>query len=393
MFNRKVALCDLVRSLNGNTISISMKSRWALAALLFAVVLIPSSGWASVTNCPKEPKQGVSIKSGQTYYGTNCVLSSASDIDSFQFTASAGDTWSMVTAMTTGGYPSNICLALYAPSNPTAIFSSCSDSAGNSFQIGTTQTLAVAGAYSIVVTETENAVIDYGLSLERLSPAPPDGVALVLGQTTTGGISAPTAQDAFTFYAATTGTYEIAASMTTGAYPLNLCFALYQPNGASVLTPPACTDSAGNRFTTQAEVTPTQNGTYVVVVYEEGNNATFDYNLSVSCISGTCPAKAPPPPSCLLKDALSYNATSGTLTMNFTVGTPVAATWNGWLTYQNTMQSLWSLAQPITEPPVAVTQTQAGVAKSGKVGILSTLTTPTGGITCSSWTQINTGKP
>src|SRR5208282_1105201 len=238
MFNRNVLLQSLVRSGKRNLRRISTSFSLPLAALLFASLTIPSSGWASVINCPTEPKQGVSIKSGQTYYGTNCVLSSASDIDSFQFTASAGDTWSMVTAMTTGGYPNNICMALYAPGNPTAIFSSCSDSAGNSFQIGTTQALAVAGAYSIVVTETDNAVIDYGLSLERLSPAPLDGVALVLGQTTTGVISAPTAQDAFAFYASTTGTYEIAASMTTGGYPLNLCFALYQPNGTSVLAPP-----------------------------------------------------------------------------------------------------------------------------------------------------------
>ena len=95
---------------------------------------------------------------------------------------------------------------------------------------------------------------------------------------------------------------------------------------------------------------------------------------------------------CLLKDTLSYNATSGVLTMTFTVGTPVAATWNGWLTYQNKLVSLWSQGLPLTEPPVSKTMTHA-LAKSGTVGVLSTLTTPTGGITCSSWQTINTGTP
>jgi hypothetical protein len=98
------------------------------------------------------------------------------------------------------------------------------------------------------------------------------------------------------------------------------------------------------------------------------------------------------PPECILTDTLSFNATSGILTMKFTVGTPSAATWNGWLTYQNTLESLWSRSLPITEPPVTETKTHA-LARSGEVGILSTLTTPTGGIICSSWQTIGTGEP
>lgn len=95
-------------------------------------------------------------------------------------------------------------------------------------------------------------------------------------------------------------------------------------------------------------------------------------------------------PVCILTDAPSYNATTGILTMKFTVGTPSAATWNGWLTVGNTMQLLWSQSQPETGLPVNVTKTHA-LAKSGEVGILSTLTMPTVGITCSSWLTISTG--
>jgi len=99
------------------------------------------------------------------------------------------------------------------------------------------------------------------------------------------------------------------------------------------------------------------------------------------------------PLKCALTDSLSYNATTGALTMKFTLGTPAAVTWNGWLTSQNGMQKLWSQSRPITEPAVTVTKTQTGVAKAGNVGVLSTLTTPTGGITCSSWQLVNTGTP
>jgi hypothetical protein len=95
-------------------------------------------------------------------------------------------------------------------------------------------------------------------------------------------------------------------------------------------------------------------------------------------------------PVCILTDAPSYNATTGILTMKFTVGTPSVATWNGWLTENNNMQLLWSQSQPETGSPVSVTKTHT-LAKSGRVGILSTLTIPTTGITCSSWQTVSTG--
>jgi hypothetical protein len=95
-------------------------------------------------------------------------------------------------------------------------------------------------------------------------------------------------------------------------------------------------------------------------------------------------------PVCVLTDAPSYNATTGILTMKFTVGTPSVATWNAWLTENNNMQLLFSQSQPVTSAPVTVTKTKT-LAKSGKVGVLSTLTVPTAGITCSSWQTVLTG--
>lgn len=96
-------------------------------------------------------------------------------------------------------------------------------------------------------------------------------------------------------------------------------------------------------------------------------------------------------PVCILTDAPSYNATTGILTMKFTLATPVVATWNAWLTENNSLQLLWSQSQPATGLPITVTKTHT-LAKSGKVGILSTLTVPTTGITCSSWQLVLTGQ-
>jgi hypothetical protein len=95
---------------------------------------------------------------------------------------------------------------------------------------------------------------------------------------------------------------------------------------------------------------------------------------------------------CTLKDTAKYSVTSSTLTMKFTLGNTSAATWNAWLTDQNTATQLFSISQPITNPAVVITKT-ASLPKEGKVGVLSTLTTTTQGIICSSWVQVATGTP
>lgn len=355
--------------------------------LLLAMCLIPSSVWANTTkNCPTEPGQAA-IVSGETYFGTNCVLNTASDLDTFTFNASAGDTWKVVAGTTNAAYPNDICMNLNDP-NGNRVTWACSNSAAHNLAAVLIQKLTLAGVYTIVVYETKNATIAYGISLERISPAPIDGTALTLGKVVSAAITQPSAQDAYTVYGTTTGSYEVSATMTSGAYPQNLCFSVYQPDGTAVVGF-ACTNTAASEFTAQAKFTPTANGTYVVIAYSALDNDTLNYTLSVACVAGVC---GTPPTTCSLKDALTYNATTGTLTMNFTLGTPYAVTWNAWLTSQNSMQSLWSLSQPITEPPTTVTMTQT-LSKSGKVGVLSTFTTPAKGITCSSWAIINTGTP
>jgi len=359
-------------------------SLW-LAALLFAIVVIPSTGWAHTSaNCPLEPAT-TDIVSGKTYSGSNCVLSTASDLDIFTFSSSAGDTWKMVAGSANAGAGFNICLTLNDPNGLTVV-SGCS-TAPISHSAAFIKKLTIAGTYTIVVTETSNGTMNYGVSLERISPPPTDGTALVLGNTVTSQIAPISTQGAYIFYGTTTGTYEVSATMTSGGAPENLCFSVYQPGGTAVIAS-ACT-ATPIAFTVHENFAPAVNGNYVVIVYASDNSYTLNYNFGVACVAGVCGSRNA---TCSLKDTLNYNPTTGILTMNFTLGTPVAVTWNGWLTSQNTMQQLWSQSLPITEPAVTMTETQA-VPKSGKVGVLSTFTTPTKGITCSSWTMVSTGTP
>ena len=250
----------------------SRKFALPLAALLLGLLLAPRAATAQGTDCPKEPTL-TAIADGRVFTGINCTLNAIGDIDSFTFSASAGDTYQLALSMT-GTANSNVCLELYGPGN-------------------------------------------------------------------------------------------------------------------TVIYPNTCTNSNfGTDASVVIEFTPIQAGTYMEFIQASGNTSTQTYTLEVSCVVGNCGiTKAPP---CTLKDALSYS--SGTLTMNFTAGNTSATKWNAWLTYQNTLTSLFSVSQPITNPPVTVTKTTS-LSPEGTVGVLSTLTTPTKGIICSVYTQVNTGTP
>lgn len=365
---------------------ISTIFRLLLAGLLFTLILAPTSGWASsVTNCPPEPTQNVGVVSGQTYSGANCLLKTTGDVDSFTFTAAAGDTWRIVTSVA-GSVTANICLDVYAPgSTGTPIFQGCTGiGAGGLPAVEDNQGTASAGVYTAVVKEANNANQQFAVSLERINPTPPDAATLSLSTSVTAQVAAPTAQNAYKFYGSTTGIYQVNASYLSGAD--NVCFDIYGP-GATVVTT-ACTGvGAGGLATISANVTPKQNTWYLVLIHTASNASTTNYNLEVSCYLGTC---NPPPPTCALKDALSYNATNQTLTMTFTVATPVTATWNGWLVNAGNVQSIFSQSLPVTEPPTTKVKTKTGVVKSGVIGVLSTLYN-SNGITCSSWNLVNTG--
>ncbi len=256
-----------------------------LVTLLFAIVLISTSGWAQLTNCPPEPVQNTAIVSGQTYYGSNCVLNTTGDVDSFQFTAAAGDTWSMIMGLG-ASHPTNICMDLYDPGR-TDVFHGCTNwYYGGTYSVTNNQKLTAAGTYTIVITEVSDAVQPYGLSLERLNPAPPDAVPLFPSKNVASTIATPTTQNVFTFPGDTSGTYQIVASLNPASN--NVCFNVYQPDGTVVVSA-ACTNwYYAGKYSVSEDVTPTQDGTYVVVVYVAGNDGSVGYNLEVTCLFGGC---------------------------------------------------------------------------------------------------------
>jgi hypothetical protein len=361
-----------------------------LAAVVFAVTLMPSMSWAStVKNCPQEPTS-TTIASGIDYAGTNCVLHTPGDIDSFVFGANNRDTYQIIVAYQ-GGF-NGTCMKLFDP-NGKLIFpnSSNPNNCTGNVDLVVSQALTVTGNYTInLSTEGNGSGGDYALSLERINPLPPDAQQLTLRKAVNGTFAPANQQITYTFFGSTTGTYQVSVNYTGGFN--GTCVYLYYPGSAMARPAPdqGCTGNGVFQFTFQ----PPTNGTYMVLLTGEGDGSGGDYSIEVSCFLGTCSS-----PPCTLIDAASYNATTSTLTMKFTIGNNLGepAIWNAWLTYADpqgtsldTMQPLFSVSQPITNPPKVITKT-FGLPKEGTVGILSTLSTTKNGIACSSWVQVTTG--
>jgi hypothetical protein len=219
----------------------------SLTALLFVFLLIPQSALAGSANCPAEPKSGEPIASGDTFLGSNCVLNSSGDVDSFVFSGNKGDTWQL-----TLGYNSTvtvpICLALYAPTGGTAIYSGCTEP-GFTGSVVTDQTLTTTGTYTMAITESSTGTQDYAVSLERIYPVPPNAQTVTLGKVYTGDIAWPTSSNAFTFAGVAKDEFQVSASVPSGATQA-LCLNVYFPDATSGL-------SRGSRYQSSHAVAAT----------------------------------------------------------------------------------------------------------------------------------------
>jgi hypothetical protein len=365
---------------------VSIRSAMAMAAVVLGLLFVPRAASAQVTNCPTEPASNVLIADGEIYTGSNCNLYTTGDIDSFVFSGTNGDTYQL--AVAPNGGSNEICMTVF--NGTTQIYSSCTYYPNGTDSVVTDLALTATGTITIDITEQgPSATQNYAVSLERIYPAASNAVGLTKQQEAfTGSLPYLTDSNEWTFNVATTGEYEVTATPASGSTP-ELCMTVYQPGGASAGN--GCTYYPNGTNSVVIDFTPTSNGTSMAFVSVDGNDSTIaSYTLEVSCLVGTCPSFVTPPPTPKCADSLSYS--SGTLTMNFTLGIPVASTWNGWLVSGNTTQQLWSTSEAKTEPPAKITKTES-VAASGEVGVLSTLTTPSAGITCSDFVTINTGKP
>jgi hypothetical protein len=352
---------------------------WPAGFILFAWLCVPQYGWTAseAKNCTAEPTTNMAMAYGQVLSGTDCVITPAADLDSFVFTAAANDVIRLLALKTGGGYYAAECLELRDSAGTPLGSPVC----GPTVQMD--KTLTKAGTYKVIVTEQNNDdVVNYNLSLTRLSPFQGGATPIQYGQVLSDEINPPTDLDWFVFTGTSNDVIRVNAYKSGGGYYAQACFEVYQPD-TTLLSPKQCGSNP------LLDVTLTQTGVYRVLVSEAVSDDVLTYNLGVQCLEGPCTVV----PTCKLLDAATYDPASKTLTMNFTIQNTFAATWNAWLTYQNSIESLFTQAQAITNPQIIVTKTRTNLPKAGKVGVLSTLTTPKGGVACSVWTIVNTGTP
>ena len=106
-------------------------------------------------------------------------------------------------------------------------------------------------------------------------------------------------------------------------------------------------------------------GTYQAIVTAQGNNGTVVFNLNLTCLSGTCPAR---PPTCIVDPSM----VGSTLRLDFTVGTPVPAkVYVGLAALGNEYPFYSMLEDTVVDPPVSGPVDLASFPHLGIVGVLS----------------------
>jgi len=255
--------------------------------LLFVLLLIPTAALASAMDCPKEPATNVPIVSGDVYAGIRCTLKTPGDNDSFVFGGNSGDTWQIVASHVAPANNNSVCLTLYDPNFSIVFPKTCTNPFAGQDSVVDSQTLTATGTYTVVISDTSGGVNYYAVSLERLNPFPPDAQNITLAQTVNGEIAPISDQNVFAFKGYTTGEYQLSTSHTS-ANPPDVCMYLYSTGGTSSVQG-GCTNTTAGADTIQFDLTPTQNGTYMVLINAKGNDGTLSYNFEVSCLVGNCP--------------------------------------------------------------------------------------------------------
>jgi len=222
---------------------------------------------ASSTVCPP------SIGFGETI---QCSIVSAGEMDTYTFTASAGDKVLVRMSKSSGTlYPG---IRVYSPDGTklcevdglyTAEIASC--------------TLTSTGTYSIVAYDGFGHVGggtstgDYFLSLQRLNN-PGSPVSIAFGQTLSGSIITPAEMDTYTFTASAGDKVLVRMSNSSGTFYPGI--RVYSPDGTKLC------EEDGLYTAEIASCTLTSTGTYSIVAYDgfghvAGGTSTGDYSLSL----------------------------------------------------------------------------------------------------------------
>jgi hypothetical protein len=221
-------------------------------------------------------------------YGTvvNCTISPVGDVDTFRFSAVAGETVMIhgVIGATGGVRP---CVELIAPDN--SRLRACENAFTNRIDAALTQD----GTYAILLSDRSSFFTGaYTLALERVRPPSPGARPIGYAQSLEDRIDLRGDVDVFVFNASQGDVVVISVSIgvSSGVRP---CAELATPNGARTV---ACENAFRNRI----EATLTSDGAHALLVRDRSNAFTGAYTVTLQCVLGPCtagPSPSPPTPA------------------------------------------------------------------------------------------------
>jgi hypothetical protein len=337
---------------------------YVLAASVVLVLGMSRPAFAEDEILPCAP-DGQLIAYGDVRAG--CTIEVVADLDIFTFAGSAGEDPRILVTRTAG--TGLQCAELRGPDNSVVVPNTCGGLVLNPGP------LPLSGIYQILVTEqANNQTYTFNLSIERLFPLrSPTPVAP--GEVIVGRQIQPVADiDTFQFNGSAGDEFRIILTRTVGD-GLG-CIELRAPNNAAVV-PLTCGG---------IDINPgalPQSGVYQIVVTEQANNQTFTYNLSLTCVSGSCPD---PPPACLINPVHAGT----TLTLNLAIGTPDPTEWHVALLALGNVYTLWKIPLPAIHPAISAPLPIPGFPALGTIGFLSTFTSA-GELVCTDLKTVDTG--
>ena len=260
--------------------------------LLFAGAARSAEAAAEGVPCTAEPSV-MSIVYGDLI---TCAIDVVGDTDVFRFSGSAGEN-PVIQVTNTGTWPDAIrpCVDLIAPDS--SLTRSCAVAQANRIDVVLTQT----GTYSIVVEDGNHlAAGTYVLALERVNIPSPSAQQILYGETLSRAIDPNGDLDEFVFSGKAGETVRVnvanQAPVQDGLHP---CIEVTGPDNTRHV---ACPVDVTNGFSSEIDVTLTQNGLYTILIDDfpqlsmaalRGPNSA-PYALSLQCLVGPCNATGSP---------------------------------------------------------------------------------------------------
>jgi len=229
--------------------------------------------------------QPIQIVYGQ--HTSGCSISPATNLDLFRFQGKAGDQVRLRVAGQSNDLDPRV--DIYSPTNTkTPIASpSCSAPSWGTCTFQHAWTLKQTGTYTLVVSDNGNDNSgNYQLQLERIPPViPVPGIKS--GQTVKDVISPSTDIDYFVFNGVAKDLVQFAVQGLTNN--LDPVLEIWDATTATTVASKSCSAPSWGTCTFNFSFNLPSTGRYYAIVYDSGADNTGSYNLSATCLLGTCP--------------------------------------------------------------------------------------------------------